>query len=70
LEIIEFIAGCFEALTVWRLVLMLALGAALAALALIWVHPDPLGMILAGVGFVGCTIYGIYWQYSAERRGR
>jgi hypothetical protein len=67
-EIFEFIVGCIEALAEWRMVLMIGLGVALAVLSLIWVRPDPLSFVLAGVGFVGCVIYGIYWQRSAERR--
>jgi hypothetical protein len=67
LEILEFIVGCCEALASWRMVLMIGIGVALAALSLIWVRPDPLGILLAGVGFVGSCIHGFYWQRSAER---
>jgi hypothetical protein len=67
MEIFEFILDCAEALYSWRLVLMIGLGIALGALALIWVRPEPLNFILAGAGFVGSFIYGIRWQRSAER---
>jgi hypothetical protein len=67
MEIFEFILDCAEALHSWRLVLMIGLGIALGALALIWVRPEPLNFILAGTGFVGSFIYGIRWQRSAER---
>ncbi len=67
MEIVEFIVGCCEALAAWRMVLMIAIGVALAALSLYLVPSEPLNFVLAGVGFVGSVIYGIYWERSADR---
>jgi hypothetical protein len=67
LDILDFLLGCLEALSEWRMLLMIAIGIGLGALALIWVRPVSLSYIVAGTGFGASVIRGYYWQRAAER---